>query len=164
MMRFMGHDTISTIDDTANGSGRSKTPASPAVTTTVANAMILRIGGFEGKEVTVDAPGLSGHTAITMDQSDKCSGGAGYVTQAAIGSSGTSKFSLKRDEEFRAVTIAILPGPSDGIVSGGAGYAPQRSAGASGTSDFSLTESQESRVITIAIKQDPGICGISHVP
>jgi len=156
IMRFTGHDTSSAINATANGGGKSKTPQSPAVTTTVANAMILRIGGFAGKDITVDAPGLSGHTAITMDQSDKCSGGAGYVTQSATGSSGTSNFTLKKPKEYRAVTIAIAPGAgSGGIVSGGAGYVSQATAGDSGTSTFSLTASQEARTLTIAIAPAP---------
>jgi len=158
-MRFTGHDTTSTIDDTAVGGGKSGTPVSPAVTTTVANATILRIGGFKDDDITVDAPGLSGHVAITMDYSKsggKCSGGAGYVTQAAIGSSGTSNFSLTASKEYRAVTIAIAPAPAaTGLVSGGAGYVKQATSGASGISSFSLTASQESRVVTIAIAQDP---------
>ncbi len=156
IMRFTGHDTSSTIDDTAVGGGQSGTPVSPAVTTTVANATILRIGGFKDDGITVDAPGLSGHIAITMDYSisgGKCSGGAGYVTQAAIGSSGTSNFSLTASKEYRAVTIAIVPAPVTGgvMVSGGAGYVKQATSGISGTSSFSLTASQESRVVTLAI-------------
>jgi len=160
MMRFTGHDTTSTIDATAAGGGKSETPESPAVTTTVANAVILRIGGFKGKDITVDAPGLSGHTAITMDQSDKCSGGAGYKIQSAIGSSGTSNFALKRSKEYRVVTIAIAPAPvtGGGMVSGGAGYIKQLAIGGSGTSDFALTASEESRILTIAIA--PGASGI----
>jgi len=159
-MRFTGHDTTSTIDDTAVGGGKSGTPVSPAVTTTVANALILRIGGFKDDDITVDAPGLSGHTAITMDYSKsggKCSGGAGYVTQAAIGSSGTSNFSLTVSKEYRAVTIAIVSAPAagGGMVSGGAGYVKQATSGFSGTSTFSLTASQESRVVTLAITPNP---------
>ncbi len=157
IMRFTDHDTSSPINATANGEGKSETPESPAVTTTVADTLIVRIGGFKGKDITVDAPGLSGHTAITMDKSDKCSGGAGYVTQAATGSSGTSNFSLTKSKEYRAVTIAIAPAPAAaGEVSGGAGYMKQSAAGDSGASAFSLTASEQSRTITIAIAPQPG--------
>jgi hypothetical protein len=95
-----------------------------------------------------------------MDQSDKCSGGAGYKIQSAIGSSGTSNFALKRSKEYRVVTIAIAPAPvtGGGMVSGGAGYIKQLAIGGSGTSDFALTASEESRTLTIAIA--PGASGI----
>jgi hypothetical protein len=77
--------------------------------------MIVRIGGFDDDDITVDDPGLSGHTPITMDKSGpqpgECSGGAGYLQQAAIGASGTSSFSLTAAEEYRTVTIAIAPEP-----------------------------------------------------
>ncbi len=170
IMRFTGHHTTSTIDDTAATGGNSGTPESPSVTTTVANAMILRIGGFKDNKITVDDPGLSGHTAITMDMSKdgkggKCSGGAGYKIQSAIGSSGTSNFSLKKSKEYRTVTIAIAPDPAGGGggdgVSGGAGYIKQLAIGGSGTSDFALTASEESRTLTIAIA--PEASGIEMI-
>jgi len=153
IMRFTGHLSASTINVTAATGGKSETPESPSVTTTVNNAMIVRIGGFKDGDITVDAPGLSGHTAITMDSADKCSGGAGYEIQTAFGSSGTSNFSLTKSKEYRAVTIAIAPAPviGGGKVSGGAGYIKQLAIGGSGTSDFALTASEESRTITIAI-------------
>jgi hypothetical protein len=163
IMRFTGHLPTSTINVTAATGGKSQTPESPSVTTTVANAMILRIGGFKDGDITVDAPGLSGHTAITMDYSKsggKCSGGAGYKIQSVIGSSGTSNFSLTKSKEYRAVTIAIAPAPAaGGVVSGGAGYVKQSAAGDSGTSDFSLTASEESVTLTIAIAPEPGSGG-----
>jgi len=70
MMRFTGHDADNPIHNwTASGS-ISSTPASPAVTTTVDNCLILRLGAFDGSEITIDDPGLSGHTAVTMDVSN----------------------------------------------------------------------------------------------
>ena len=75
MMRFTGHDILDPIDDLAGGGGSSATPTSPAVTTTVNDTIILRLGAFDGSDITEDAPGLTGHTAITMDAS-----GSGTVT------------------------------------------------------------------------------------
>ncbi|MCH7920070.1 MAG: hypothetical protein IIC50_19035 [Planctomycetes bacterium] len=69
MMRFTGHDASDPINAYAANYGTSSTPTSPAVTSTVDNALILRLGGFDDPDITVDAPGLSGHTAITMDSS-----------------------------------------------------------------------------------------------
>ena len=83
--------------------------------------MILRLGGFDDDNINVDNPGLPGHTAITMDESDSgfgtASGGAGYVTQPFAGPSGTSTFTLTDPneddgEEAVAVTIAIAPDPN----------------------------------------------------
>ena len=113
IMRFTGHDPGNPINSSANDDGKSAAPTSPSVNTTVANAMILRIGGFDDDDITDGVPGLSGHTAITMDKSGfgngTASGGAGYTIQASAGSSSTSSFSLSATEEYRTVTIAITP-------------------------------------------------------
>ena len=66
------------------------------MTTLVDSTLIVRMGAFDDDDdVTVDSPGLSGHTAITMDESNSgdgtASGGAGYVDQPTAGSSGTSR-------------------------------------------------------------------------
>ncbi len=113
IMRFTGHDTANPIHATATASGQSSSPTSPAVTTTVDNTMILRLGGFDNKNVTVGDTGLAGHTTITMDISGtsggNVSGGAGYVTQTTAADSGTATFALTNSQEYRAVTIAIAP-------------------------------------------------------
>ncbi|MCX5633119.1 MAG: hypothetical protein NTW93_05560 [Phycisphaerae bacterium] len=53
---------------------RFLTPTSPAVTTTVNNCIILRLGAFDDDAITVDNPGLSGHTTITADESASSAG------------------------------------------------------------------------------------------
>lgn len=130
IMRFSGHDvnTGATINafamDSLGGLG-SLTPNSPAVTTTVANAMILRLGGFDSSRfasydagTTPGAPGLLLHTAVTTDRSStstisNCSGAAGYVVQATPGNSGASTFTLLvTPEQYTTVTIAIAPAPA----------------------------------------------------
>ena len=69
MMRFTGHDATSPINAFAANYGTSSTPLSPAVNASVNDAIILRLGGFDEIDITTDSPGLSGHTAITMDSS-----------------------------------------------------------------------------------------------
>ena len=158
IMRFTGHDTSAPINASqVQEGGNTTTPISPSVTTTVANTMIVRIGGFDDDDITFDNPGLSGHTTITMDKSNSggssCSGGSGYVLQPAMGASGTDNFQLTSDEQYRCVTVAIAPAPGTGggTVSGGAGYVAQTIAGSSGTSTFTLTGSEKSKTLTIAI-------------
>ena len=73
IMRFTGYDATSPspINTSAafNQSG-SSSPTSPAVTTTVPNCLILRLGAFDNTSVAQDNPNLlSGHTTITADSS-----------------------------------------------------------------------------------------------
>ncbi len=81
MMHFTGHHLTDPIDVWSSSGESSSTPTSPAVTTTMDNCMILRLGAFDGDDITEDAPGLSGHTAITMDES-----ASGSSTVAILGS------------------------------------------------------------------------------
>jgi hypothetical protein len=69
MMRFTGHDSANPINAISTNNHTSITPTSPAVTSTVGNCMILRLGAFDDGDITVGNPGLAGHTAITMDKS-----------------------------------------------------------------------------------------------
>jgi type II secretory pathway pseudopilin PulG len=69
IMRFTGHDPTDPINTWSAGGESSSTPTSPEVTTTVDNCLILRLGAFDDADITVDDPCLSGHTAITMDES-----------------------------------------------------------------------------------------------
>ncbi len=120
MMRFTGHHPTVPINASSATGGNRRLPTSPSVTTTVENAVILRVGGFDDDDIRVDDPRLSGHTAITMDESNSgngtTSGAAGYMEQSAIGDSGTAYFSLRRSEQYRAVTIAIAPSGSGGAM------------------------------------------------
>jgi type II secretory pathway pseudopilin PulG len=67
MMRFTGANPITGTPATADST--SANPTSPAVTTAAGCSLILRLGAFDDDDITVDAPGLSGHAAITMDES-----------------------------------------------------------------------------------------------
>ncbi|MEW5994422.1 MAG: type II secretion system protein, partial [Candidatus Zixiibacteriota bacterium] len=60
IMRFTGHDPTSPINASATNGGSSGSPTCPSVTTTVANTMIVRIGGFDDDDINVDNTGLSG--------------------------------------------------------------------------------------------------------
>ena len=109
-MRFTGHHASDPINMVAVETGNSKTPTSPPVTTTVDGALIVRLGGFNGNNVTVDSPGLSGHEPITADgSSNQVSGAAGYLAQASAGATGLPKFSLTKKSRYINVTIAIAP-------------------------------------------------------
>ncbi|MHC5060349.1 MAG: LamG-like jellyroll fold domain-containing protein [Planctomycetota bacterium] len=79
MMRFTGHDPTTPINFWAGDGESSSTPTSPEVVTTVDDTLILRMGAFDEDDITEDAPGLSGHTAITMDKSSEDMSNAGLV-------------------------------------------------------------------------------------
>jgi hypothetical protein len=116
IMRFTGHDPGSPIATASMNGGTDRNPTSNNLITGTDGNLILRLGGFDDDDITVDLPGLPGHTAITMDRSgtavqNTVSGGAGYVIQPTAGDTGTSNFALTAREEFRTVTIAIRPAP-----------------------------------------------------
>ena len=69
MMQFTGHNPDNPIKGWAANEESSINPISPAVITTVDNCIILRLGVFDDDDITLNNPGLSGHTAITMDTS-----------------------------------------------------------------------------------------------
>lgn len=166
--RFTGHDLTNPINAFATGGGLdTTTPTTPSVTTTVPDALILRIGGFEDDDVRVDNPGLTGHTTITMDKSGtsakRSSGGAAYKQQAIAGASGTANFSLTGKRGYRTLTLAIAPaaGTAGDAVSGGAGFQQLPGAGTSGASDFLLNAENASQMVTIAIAPSPVASAVS---
>lgn len=116
IMRFAGAHPSSPINAVAQGSGASTWPSCPAVTTTTANCLVLRIGGFDKGNINVDNAGMSGHTTITVDRcssnSDAASGGAAYATKASPGSTGTANFTITNNERYGTVTVAIAPNAS----------------------------------------------------
>jgi type II secretory pathway pseudopilin PulG len=73
IMRFTGQHSDIPINDYLASGQSSITPTSPEVTITVNNCLILRLGAFDNDDVNTlpepGNPGLSGHTAITMDTS-----------------------------------------------------------------------------------------------
>ncbi len=114
VMRFTGHDPLAPINSSSVlTTNNSDTPTSPAVTTTVNDALILRLGGFDDDDIILGEPGLLGHAAITMDASgpgnNGASGGAGWVIQPLAGASDDSNFELTAREGSVTVTIAIAP-------------------------------------------------------
>jgi len=71
MMRFIGHDLTDPIDIWTGNGEASTNPTSPSVTTNFNDCIILRLGAFDDDYITLNEPGLSGHTAITMDSSNR---------------------------------------------------------------------------------------------
>jgi len=73
IMRFTGQNAANLIPATYMDGQTSISPISPYVTTSVGNCLILRLGAFDDGDVNTlpepGNPGLSGHTAITMDKS-----------------------------------------------------------------------------------------------
>jgi hypothetical protein len=74
IMRFTGHNAANPINASYMDGQKNITPTSPAVTTTVNNCLILRMGAFDCNDVNTlpepGNPGLAGHTAITMETSE----------------------------------------------------------------------------------------------
>jgi hypothetical protein len=75
--------------------------------------MLVRIGGFNRSDITIDAAGITGATTITMDRSDTSSsgvsGGAAYSTQASAGTISAGNFALTNSRDYVTFTVAIAP-------------------------------------------------------
>ena len=54
MMRFTGHDATDPVDIFATANDADNNPLSPGVTTTVDGALILRLGAFDDRDITVE--------------------------------------------------------------------------------------------------------------
>jgi type II secretory pathway pseudopilin PulG len=118
IMRFGAVETSAPINAWATATGPSSlTPLSPAVTTTKGNAMIVRLGAFQGDSVTVDNAGVASHITLPADSNEvgatAVSGAAAYATQATAGSSGTATFTLTVSQPYTTTTIALAP--DDGL-------------------------------------------------
>jgi type II secretory pathway pseudopilin PulG len=96
IMRFTGYNSSNPINVTPTSFNQtgSSTPTSPAVTTTVPNCMILRLGAFNDSNMTTDSPGLTGHTAITMDSSGGTSSAAPTYQAAGTAQTGTGSITV----------------------------------------------------------------------
>lgn len=121
ILRLTGHDVSNPINDWAvltTGSGVTYYPPCPEVTTSVDNALILRLGGFDDDDITHGVTGLAGHVEILMADSGNgsktCSGGVGYALQPIAGNSAPATFTLTEQEQAVTVTIAIAPDPTEG--------------------------------------------------
>ena len=71
MMRFMAPEPTDPIDIWSGNGEAGTNPTSPSVTASVNDCIILRLGAFDDDYITLNEPGLSGHTAITMDSSNR---------------------------------------------------------------------------------------------
>ena len=115
-MRFTGHDTTAPIDVSVYQEATSSTPTAPGVTTTGGQPLILRIGGFDDDDVTIDDAGMLLHTTITMDESSgglgTCSSGAAFAPLLAGPTVPSAAFTLTNSEQWGALTVAIAPAPA----------------------------------------------------
>ena len=97
-------------------SGTTGTPVSPAVTTTVANTMVLRIFAADDDEVTDPGSYPTVHTGRNIGEIALPGNGLGIglaeVAQAGIGDTGTATWAGGITDEWGAVTIALaVAGP-----------------------------------------------------
>lgn len=112
IMRIDGHDPNNPIDVsnfTASATGEA---SAPSVTTTVDNALVLRLATWDQSKSLNAAP--SGHTqAYHVDVSGHDNWG-GYKTQATAGSTGTAQWDLSSGAPYVGLTAAIKPAAGSG--------------------------------------------------
>jgi type II secretory pathway pseudopilin PulG len=104
MMRFTGQNAANPINASYMDGQNSISPISPEVTTSVGCSLILRLGAFDDDDVNTlpepGNPGLSGHAAITMDESAASSAA---VPVAILGSWVTGLTHAKESGNNRAL-------------------------------------------------------------
>ena len=120
MMNFRNSTGVTTFGTAFSNTG---TPTAPSIAV-VANALILRIGGWDDDDQTDDpATIITGHTNVTQFASNT---GAGTVTGAAAfqyqgnapGNTGTAGF-VNGSEEWAAMTMTIAPNPGPSFLCAG---------------------------------------------
>ncbi len=119
IMRFTSTGGIDPTEvSSSNGTGTLV--STPAITTTVADTLIVRVGAFDNHFVGLNPTGIMpSHFNITQgrsspDTSNSVSSAAAWVNQPAIGSSGTAAFGSAPtvSEQTRRLTFGLRPVPS----------------------------------------------------
>jgi hypothetical protein len=121
IIRITGHDMDNPIDAWSSDTGTDGFSATcPAVNTTVADSLVLRIFGYDSC-CGWNANYPNKHIGITVESSrpgcesgavGHCSGGAAYTAQATAGDTGTAVFQVNKGEglyAWRTLTIAVRP-------------------------------------------------------
>ena len=129
IMRFTGQAATNPINASSTGGTFSSTPTSPAVTTTVNNCIILRLGAFKGDDIVVDSPGLPGHSVITMDESCDTNKPITYggFSEAKLSSDGNSITVAKPDNTVQGnllIAAVATDGNTWGNLSAPSGWNP----------------------------------------
>ena len=111
IMRFTGASGQVVVNSASATTGNA---VAPAITTTVNNTSILRIGGRDTDNNTNNpATIVPGHTAITQEVvgngGNAAMGAAAFVNQPVAGSSGTGTFTNMGSSSWAAATIGIEP-------------------------------------------------------
>jgi hypothetical protein len=113
IMRFTGAHATTPLAGFVTNIGKSSTPTCAATTTSVNNSMVVRILGMDKDKVNIDNPGMTGHTAITMDRSDSnssaASGGATWRRVPAKGTTGAANFTATNSEDYVTFSVVIAP-------------------------------------------------------
>ena len=121
ILRISGADPSNPIHTkSSTNTGTSNSPDALALTTTVADTLILRYFGADDNDITQDSGYPSSHTGVyvrasTGSGNGKTSSGVAYTAQAGIGTTGTAAFTLTAsNEDWSTLTIAIK-GPATAL-------------------------------------------------
>lgn len=111
---YSGVDAGSPINvsgvDTGTGTSTPTTVTAPAVTTTVADTMVVRVYGADDDATSTPPSGYTEEVDISSNTGGgTCSLGLADASQAAAGTTGPGAFSYQDTEQWRAMTIALAP-------------------------------------------------------
>ncbi len=105
--RVTGHDAANPIDVSGVTASPTGEASAPAVTTTVANDLVLRLVTWDQSKTINSIP--TGHTQSHYVDVSGHDNWGGYKTQASAGSTGIAQFDLSAGAPYVGFTVAIKP-------------------------------------------------------
>lgn len=119
--RITGHDPDNDFNASASASGASTSIDCPTVTTTINDALVLRIYAANANNVPTPPTGT---VHVNETRGGTVSYGFVAQSQATAGATGTATFTQSSSNEYQAITVAIAPtgGGGGGSANGAAAY------------------------------------------
>lgn len=149
ILRITGFDDVSAspVNVTATGSATSGTSqTSPAVTTTVADCLILRAMGTDSNTTTITTAGVTDVWNVAQTNARHA---LGTEPQASAGSTGTETWTFNTGNQMVATTVAIAPG------SGGGASAPIITSDGGGSTATKFVDEGNTAVTTVVASGIP---------
>jgi len=110
ILRYTGVDTSTPIDVSGVATGNSVNPTAPSVTTTAANARLLRLFGADTTVSVNTVPtGTTRRYAQSSGGTGPTTSGGSDVNRPTAGATGTGAFTISAAQPWRAVSVALRP-------------------------------------------------------
>ncbi len=113
VVRIDGHNPASPINVSSVTASPTGEAATPAATTSVNNALVLRLLSWDQSKTVNAAP--AGHTNIYHVDVNGHDNWGGHKTQATAGSTGPAQFDLSAGAPYVGLTVGVAPAPISSV-------------------------------------------------